>query len=165
MKGMETVNWLDWMIVIIVLSALGGLRSGLKSVAGLAGMVIGLVVAFAYHRPRCLPYQQVERAGQTTAHAGKIFKKLDSGNETLTYVSYPESSVAALPVASNPLNPLRSANGSFYFILEVLCFLILLFATLWGASLVGSILNKVATSTGLPNHLEACSDWCGGSSS
>ena len=70
------MNWLDWMIVIIiVLSALGGLRSSfLKSVAGLAGMVIGLVVACLPPPSRCLPYQQVERAGQTTAHAGKIFK-------------------------------------------------------------------------------------------
>ncbi|MDR9786456.1 MAG: CvpA family protein [Peptococcaceae bacterium MAG4] len=156
----ETVNWLDWMIVIIiVLSALGGLRSGfLKSVAGLAGMVIGLVVAFAYHRP--LAAYLTSRwnvQDRLQPMLEKFLKNLIPGNETLTYVSYPESSVAALPVASNPLNPLGDQLMEVFTsgILEVLCFLILLFATLWGASLVGSILNKIANFSflGLPNHL------------
>lgn len=47
------MNWLDWFIIaIIAFSALGGWRSGLlTSVARLAGIFVGLWVAFAYYQP------------------------------------------------------------------------------------------------------------------
>ncbi len=154
------MNWLDWMIIIIlVLSALGGLRSGLlKSVSGLAGMIIGLVVAFAYHRSFAA-YLSTRWNAQDKLQPmlENFLKNWIPVNETLTLVSYPEGPVAALPVASNPLNPLGDhLMGVFTSgILEVLCFLILLFATVWGASLAGSILTKIANVSflGLPNHL------------
>ncbi len=47
------LNWLDWLIIaIIAFSTFHGLRSGLLTgVAKLAGIFIGLWVAFAYYQP------------------------------------------------------------------------------------------------------------------
>ena len=45
------MNWLDWVIIVIlVLSALDGLRRGLiKTLAKTAGILVGLLVAFTYY--------------------------------------------------------------------------------------------------------------------
>ncbi|HHU86738.1 MAG: CvpA family protein [Pelotomaculaceae bacterium] len=154
------MNWLDWVIIIIlVLSALRGLRSGLlKSLSGLAGMIIGLVVAFTYHRAFAA-YLSTRWNMQEKLQPmlENFLKNWLPANETLTHVQFPGKTIAALPAASNPLNPLGDyLTGVFASgILEVLCFLVLLFATVWAASLAGSILTKIADVSflGLPNHL------------
>ena len=49
----QPMNWLDWVIIVIlILSALNGLRRGLiLTLAKTAGLLVGLLVAFLYYAP------------------------------------------------------------------------------------------------------------------
>lgn len=154
------MNWLDWLIVIVlVLSALRGVRSGfLKSVSGLAGMIIGLVVAFTYHRDLAAYLTtrwDIEDKIQPLLE--NLFKGWLPAGETLTHTLVPGQLTAALPAGPNPLEPFGDYLIGFFAsgIMEVLSFLVLLFVTIWAAGLAGSILTKIANVSflGLPNHL------------
>lgn len=154
------MNWLDWIIVaILVLSALRGLRSGLlKSVSGLAGVLIGLFVAFAYHRAFASYLSTQWNAQEKIQPLVENFLKnwLPTYN-TLPKTLSPGKLTSAVPSASSQLNHIGdNITGMFASgVLEVFSFLVLLLATVWAASLVGSILTRVADISflGLPNHL------------
>jgi len=144
------LNWLDWVIiVVVVLSSLQGLRSGLlASVAKLAGIVSGLWVAFNYHHSLALYV-----AGRWNAE-----EKLSSWLEGILKLWAPGSgpvslgltaeggvtaSVAAANLSSDSLSDYLA--GTFTAgVLDALSFLFLLLAVAWLAGLIGRMLTKIA---------------------
>lgn len=154
------MNWLDWLIAgIIALSAFHGLRCGLLiSVAKLAGLCAGLVVAFTYYRP--FAQYLSGRWGieqKILPLVDRILKSwLPAGNNYLPPVlpSGKTTSTGFLAVNQTPLGDyLSSALASG--VLEALSFLVLLIATAWVVNLAGRVLTKITDISflGPLNHL------------
>lgn len=131
------MNWLDWLILaILTFSAWQGLRYGLVgSVAKLAGILAGFVVAVTYYQ---------ELAAYLTAHWNLAEKILPLAKKILVFW-FP---VKTTPAAGQ-ISPLTSyadyaASALAATIVNALCFLALLFITVWAVNLAGFILTKVA---------------------
>lgn len=157
--GEIRLNWLDWLIIAVVaLSALQGLRYGLvASVAKLAGILIGLGVAFTYYRPFAEYLSTQWNMGKKILPLVEgLLKYLPSINTVPPALS-PGKLTSTGMLAANQLNPFGDyltrvfASG----VLEALSFLVLLLATVWVVNLAGRILTSIANITlmGPLNHL------------
>jgi uncharacterized membrane protein required for colicin V production len=64
------MNWLDWLLMIIIgLSALQGLRTGLiAGVSRLLGLVAGIAAAYTWHRPLALYFDRQLGWGDSVAN-------------------------------------------------------------------------------------------------
>jgi uncharacterized membrane protein required for colicin V production len=153
------VNWLDWLIIaIIALSAFQGLRRGLlASLAGLAGTLAGLFVAYTYHgqlaeylaanwhleekiKPLIMQLFKIWTPSHEAVQSATLpFKLISSGGAT-----------GQLPNIGDYL-----ANSFTSMLLEVICFLGLWLITTWVINLAGSVLTRVAQLSllGTPNRL------------
>ncbi len=154
------MNWLDWLIIaIIVLSVLRGWRLGLvTSVARLAGILTGLVVAITYR------HDLVEY----------LTTKWDLGEKMLPLVNgllkfwSPAAGSAPLFVPPGgltttvPFNPYQLDQIGGYLartiaagVLEALSFLVLLLAVVWLINLAARLLTGItdACPLGLLNRL------------
>lgn len=149
------MNWLDWLIVVIIaVSAFQGLRRGLlASLAGLAGTLVGLYVAYTYYRPLAeyliTNWNVAEKIKPLVTQLFKIWAPSQGPIQTAVP---PEKLISAgqLPNIGDYL-----ANSFTTVVLDAFCFLALLLATTWAINLVGIILTKVAQFSllGAPNHL------------
>lgn len=154
------MNWLDWLIVVIVsFSAFQGLRRGLlASLAGLAGTLVGLFVAYTYHRPLAdyliLNWHVEEKIKPLIM---QLFKIWTPSQGTVPGAAQPGLLIAAGSAPADQLSDFGDyLAGSFASVaLDVLCFLALLLATTWAINLAGIVLTKVAQFSllGAPNHL------------
>ncbi len=154
------MNWLDWLIVVIVsFSAFQGLRRGLlASLAGLAGTLVGLFVAYTYHRPLAdyliINWNVEEKIKPLIMQLFKIWMPSQS---PVPGVAQPGKLISAGSAAPGQLSDIGDyLAGSFASVaLDALCFLALLLATTWAINLTGIVLTKVAQFSllGAPNHL------------
>jgi hypothetical protein len=129
------MNWLDWLIVVIVgLSAFQGLRRGLlASLAGLAGIVVGLFVAYTYNRPLAeylvINWNVGEKLKPLVMPFFKIWMPYQ---DSVQSVSQPGKIISAGGLAGAVPNiGDYLVNGFTTMVLEAICFLALLLATTW----------------------------------
>lgn len=155
------MNWLDWLIIaVIALSALQGLRHGLvASVAKLAGILVGLGVAYTYYRPFAEYLSTQWNMGEKIMPLVEgLLKYLPSINTVPPALS-PEklTSTGMLTANQNQLNPFSDYLTQIFAtgVLEALSFLVLLLATVWVVNLAGRILTSIANIAlmGPLNHL------------
>ncbi|MDD4237750.1 MAG: CvpA family protein [Desulfotomaculaceae bacterium] len=154
------MNWLDWLIVVIVaLSALQGLRRGLlASLAGLAGTLVGLFVAYTYHRPLAeylvINWNVEEKIKPLIM---QLFKVWTPSQSPVPSATQPGQLISTGGVAAGQMPNIGEYLASSFtsLLLDALCFLALLLATTWAINLAGSILTKVAQFSllGAPNRL------------
>lgn len=154
------MNWLDWLIVVIVaLSAFQGLRRGLlASLAGLAGTVVGLFVAYTYYRPLeeyLVVNWHVEEKIKPLVM--QLFKIWTPSQGSVQSVALPGKLISTGGLGTGQLPNIGDylANSFTFFVLDALCFITLLLATTWAIKLAGSVLTRVAqwSLLGAPNHL------------
>lgn len=171
------MNLLDWGIVIcLVLGALGGLRRGLvRSLLGLAGLVVGAILASQLYRPLCTlletHYSWVSRlAGGIAPHlplASTVASLPADQGRALTdaiqvldlpafitrYLTASAGSVSALPAGATVGQALAYILASA--IIGVLCFVAIFFAVQLAVTLVGGLLSRAVSVTplGLVDHL------------
>lgn len=141
------MNWLDWVIIaVITLSALQGLRYGLvASVAGLAGLLAGIVVAFTYYQSLAGYLSQYWNIESIIKPAVREFLKiwLPSGDNVRPPL--PEGKLTAgLGLAQSQFTALTEqlAGKVTTGVLEAISFLVLLLATAWLFNLAGCLLTK-----------------------
>jgi len=143
------LNWLDWFIIgILVLSALQGLRRGLLAgIAGLAGLLGGLVVAFTYYRllaQYLSGHWSIEERIRTLID-GVLKHWLPAGNN-MPPAMLPDTTVSTGIYAADQF----SFSGDYLSgiivtaVLELLCFLALLLATARIINLACMVLTKIA---------------------
>lgn len=154
------MNWLDWLIVVIVaLSAFQGLRRGLlASLAGLAGTLVGLFVAYTYYRPLAeylvINWNVEEKIKPLVM---QLFKVWTPSLSPLPSAAQPGKLISTGGVVADQLPNIGDYLASSFtsVLLDALCFLALLLATTWAINLAGSILTKVAQFSllGAPNRL------------
>jgi len=154
------MNWLDWLIVVLVtLSAFQGLRRGLlASLAGLAGTLVGLFVAYTYHSPLAeylvINWNVEEKIKPLVMQLFKIWTPSPGAVQS---VAQPGKLVATGGAAAGQLPNIGDylVNSFTTVVLDALCFLALLLATTWAINLAGSVLTKVAqfSMLGAPNRL------------
>jgi len=153
------LNWLDWLIITVVaLSTLQGLRYGLvASVAKLAGILVGLGVAFTYYRPFAEYLSTQWNMGEKILPLVEgLLKYLPSINTAPPALS-PGKLTSTGMLTANQLNPFGDYLTRMFAtgVLEALSFLVLLLATVWVVNLAGRILTSIANITlmGPLNHL------------
>lgn len=154
------MNWLDWLIIAVLgLSALQGLRYGLvASVAKLAGILIGLGVAFTYYRPFAeYLSSQWNMEEKILPLVEGLLKYLPSINTVPPALSPGKLTSAGMLTANNQLNPFGDYLTKLFAsgVLDALSFLALLLVTVWVVNLAGRILTSIANITlmGPLNHL------------
>ncbi len=142
------MNWLDWLIIlIVVLSAFQGLRYGLlASIARLAGILAGLGVAFTYHRTLyeyvTVQWDLEEKIFPLVKGVLKVWTPSSSDMPTVFSPGEVTASNLAVNQATSYVDYLAGVVAAG--VLDALCFLTLLAATVWAVSLAGGILTKVA---------------------
>lgn len=154
------MNWLDWLIVAIVgLSVWQGFRRGLlASLAGLAGLLVGLFVAYTYNRPLAeylvINWNAVEKLKPLVTPIFKIWMPFQGSVQSVTQ---PGKIISAGGAATGQVPNIGDylINSFTSMVLEAFCFLALLLVTTWAVNLAGSILTKVAQFSllGAPNRL------------
>lgn len=154
------MNWLDWLIIaVLALSAFQGLRYGLlASVAKLAGILIGLGVAFTYYRPFAeylsARWNMEEKILPLVEGIVKFwFPTINTVPPALP----PGKLTSAGILIANPANPFGDYLARLFAsgVLEAMSFLALLLATAWAVNLAGRVFTKIADISflGPLNHL------------
>jgi len=144
------LNWIDWIIIgVLVLSSLQGLRSGLiASVAGLAGIVSGLWVAFNYHHTLAAyvsgRWNVEEKLGSLLEGVFKLWTP--DGNRVPPGLPGEGSLTAGMSPVDASSNSLSNyLVGTFAAgVLDVFCFLVLVIAVAWLVGLAGRLLTGIA---------------------
>lgn len=160
------MNWLDWLIVaVLVFSAFQGLRYGfVSSVAKLAGLLVGFGVGITYNRDlaaylnkqwgvedKIMPVTEkilrfffpVKEAAGPVYNAGGTIS--------------PGGLAAAQPSPYSMLYPYGESLVSSFAatILNAICFLALIMATVWIVNFAGHLLTRIAKASPLGplNHI------------
>jgi len=153
------VNWLDWLIIVIVVfSSFLGLRRGLlASLAGLAGTLVGLFVAYTYYRPLAeyltANWHIEEKIKPLVLQLFKLWTPSRDSLQSVSQPFNPASIVGDAGILANAGDYL--ANSFTGMLLDVFCFLALWLITTWAINLAGSVLTRIAqlSMLGAPNRL------------
>lgn len=167
------MNILDWIIVVLlILGAFSGLRQGLvRSLMGLAGLVLGLILASQLYGPLCryleAHYSWVSRLGAglaphlplaatvSSAPAGQgaalidSIQGLDLPSFVKQYLSTAAQHTAGLPVGATIGQALATLMASA--IIGVGCFFVIYFAVQIVAALIGGTISGAVSLT--PLHI------------
>ncbi|OPX92045.1 MAG: Colicin V production protein [Pelotomaculum sp. PtaB.Bin013] len=142
------MNWLDWLIIaVLAWSTFQGLRRGLLvSVAKMAGLLTGLVVAYSYYRPST-DYLSVRW------HLEELMLPLTG--PLLKFWQPAADVISPLALSGKQMSGDYVAGLIAYSILEALTFLALLTVTVWLVNAGGRILTSFADFSllGPLNHL------------
>ncbi len=146
--GGVLLNWLDWLIIVIlVFSTLRGWRLGLvASVARLAGILIGLVVAITYRRDLVEYLTTRWDLGEKILPfvTGLLKFWFPAAKPVPLFVS-PGRLTAAVPVEPYQLDRIGGylAGTIVAGVLEALSFLALLLAVVWAVNLAARLLTGI----------------------
>ena len=160
------MNWLDWLIVaVLVFSAFQGLRRGfVSSVAKLAGLLLGFIVGITYNRDLAAYLNSQwgieDKIMPVTEKILKFFFPVKEAAGPVSNASAtvsPAGLAAAQPSPYSVLFPYSESLVSSFTatILNAICFLALILATVWLVNLAGYLLTRIAKATPLGplNHI------------
>lgn len=160
------MNWLDWLIVAVLgFSAFQGFRWGLvSSVAKLAGLLVGFGVGITYNRDLAAYLnKQWGVEDKITPVTEKVLRFFFPAKEAAGPVYNAGGTVSPGALAASPPSPYsmlypygESLVSSFAAtVLNAICFLALIVATVWIVNFAGHLLTRMAkvSPLGPLNHI------------
>ena len=160
------MNWLDWLIVMVLgFSAFQGFRRGLmSSVAKLAGLLVGFGVGITYNRDLAAYLnKQWGIEDKITPLTEKVLRFFFPAKEAAGSVYTGGGTLSPGDLAAAQLSPYsmlypygESLVSSFAAtILNAICFLALVVATVWIVNFAGHLLTRIAKASPLGplNHI------------